>query len=68
MREKTINICIRFPPELHERMKKVKEETGVPIHFQVIKALEEKFGIKHLEKQLVKALEEKYGMNQSEAV
>jgi predicted DNA-binding protein len=43
--KKTINLCIRLPPELYEKLKKVKNETGAPIHFQIIKALEEKYGI-----------------------
>jgi predicted DNA-binding protein len=38
---KTVNICIRFPPELYEKLRKIKEAEGIPIHFQVLRALEE---------------------------
>ena len=39
--ENEITITIQVPESLHEKLKKIKEETGVAINFQVNKILQE---------------------------
>ncbi len=33
--------AIRFPPEMHERLRQASEEHGLPVNYLVVKAVEE---------------------------
>lgn len=38
---RVVTLCIALPVELWQRLKEKKVKTGIPISFQVVKAIEE---------------------------